>query len=142
MRRSTKTVLAILAPAAEQIELLLLQHRDHLRDVVRIVLQVAIQRCQQPAARYIDAGLEGSRLTEIALQLDDAEIKPLAIKFLACIDKCRIRRAIIDDDQFPWLAEILESIEYARDERRDAFFFVVGRNEDRKLDFAFGLDHG
>ena len=117
----------------------LLQHGDHLRNVVGIVLQVAVQRRQQPAARHVDAGLQGGRLAEIALQLDDPEVEPFAGEFLARIDKRGVRRAIIDDDQFPRLAEILESTADTLDERRDAFFLVVDRNEDGKLDFAFRL---
>ena len=87
----------------------------------------------------VDAGLQGGRLAEIALQLDDPEVEPLAGELLARIDKRRVRRAIIDDDQFPRLAEILERAADTLDERRDAFFLVVNRNEDRKLDFAFRL---
>ena len=134
-----QAVLAVLAPAAEQVELPLLQHGDHCRNIVGIVLQVAVQRHQQPAARRVDAGLQSGRLTEIALQLDDPEVEPFAGEFLASIDKRGVRRAIINDDQFPRLAEILKSAADTLDERRDAFFLVVDRNEDGKFDFAFRL---
>ena len=73
-RRETKRVLAILAPAADDVEAAL-ELIDHRGDVARIVLQIAVRGDDQPAARVLEAGGEGRGLSEVAAEPDHAQMR-------------------------------------------------------------------
>ncbi|MHC2456271.1 hypothetical protein ACVMIX_002912 [Rhizobium leguminosarum] len=68
-----QAVLAVLAPADQEVEFTPFQLGDHRRNVLRVVLEVAVHRRDQAALGRVDAGLHGCGLTEVALQLDDPE---------------------------------------------------------------------
>ena len=95
-RRVTKRVLAILAPAADDV-VAALEHLDHRRDVVRIVLQIAVGRHDQPAARVREAGGEGRGLSEIAAEADHAQVRIARLQPRQDLEAL-VRAAIVDDD--------------------------------------------
>src|SRR5206468_1122043 len=49
--------------------------REELRDVVRVVLHIAVHEHQHVAAAVVDARLDRSRLTEVAPEADDAHAR-------------------------------------------------------------------
>ncbi|MNL59786.1 hypothetical protein D3C87_1835400 [compost metagenome] len=108
----------------------LLDRLDHGGNIGRVVLQVAVERGDQPAGCRVDAGLHGGGLSEVLLQFDDLQLKIGSTERLACIGERAVRAAVIDQDQFPRGRKIRHRITDARDERLNAVLFIEDRDDD------------
>src|SRR5690606_7332606 len=89
-----------------------------------------------PSARRVYAGLQSGRLAEIALQFDDAQLQPLAGEFLSRVGERSIRRAVVDENELPWLSIVCQGRTDAIDQWRDVVFLVMHRDDDGKIDLV------
>jgi hypothetical protein len=69
-----ESVVPPLAPSGDHVQVLLEQVARQPHDVVGIVLQVAVERGDQIAARGLDPGLHRRGLAEVAPECDDAHV--------------------------------------------------------------------
>ena len=125
-----QAVLAVLAPAGDEVEVFVQQPGDHARDVDRVVLQVAVHGHDDIAARRIDAGLHGGGLLEVARQFDDAHVRAVLLHRLQGALDRRIAAAVVDQHQFPRILVADQRLMHALDQRRDVVFLVVERDDD------------
>ncbi len=125
-----QAVLAVLAPAGHQIQVFLEQTGHQLGDVLGVVLQVAVERDDDIAARGVDAGLHGGGLAEVAPQVDGAHVRAtqsgLFIQFLLGA----VAAAVVDDQQFPLEGVVAQGLVHGRDKGFDAVDLVVHRHDD------------
>ncbi len=63
-----RAILAVLAPAADQVAALRLHLLKHERDVVRVVLQIGVHQGDDRAVGVVNAGLDSGGLPEVAAQ--------------------------------------------------------------------------
>lgn len=68
-------IASVLPPADKEVEPALFYRRDHVGNVRRIVLEVAVERRDQPAGGRVDSRLHCGCLTEILLELDDLQLQ-------------------------------------------------------------------
>lgn len=127
-----QAVLAVLAPAGDQVEVFVQQPGDHARNVDRVILQVAVHGHDHVAARRIDAGLHCRRLLEVAGQFDNAYVRAVLLGRLRGAFDRRIAAAVIDQHQFPWILVAGQGFMHALDQRCDVLFLVVERDDDGK----------
>ena len=99
-----------------------------------VVLQIAVERRDQPALGLIDAGLHGRGLSEIALQRDDLQVEAGTAERCLGVGDGRIRAAVIDEHEFPAGRIIGHGSADALDEGTDAFFFVEERHDEGQFD--------
>ncbi len=120
-------VLAILAPAGDQIESLV-QLGDEARDVVRVVLPVGVHRDDQGAARRMEAGVERRRLTGVAPKEDRLQIGA-DLRLLPDQGRAAVVAAVVDGDDLELLSHPRE---HGRDlvEERDQVVALVVDGED------------
>ena len=121
-------VLAILAPAGADIESFI-EFLEQPRDIGRIVLQIAVHRNDDIAAREIEAGHHRSGLTKVAPQVDDfyeriagGDFVENALAFVGA--------SIIDQDQLPFAARRRHRLADARVECAQISSFVADRHGD------------
>ena len=125
-----QAVLAVLAPAGDEVEILVEQAGHHARDVDRVVLQVAVHGHDHVAARRVEAGLHGGRLFEVAGQFDDTDVRAVFTGALQAAIHRRIAAAVIDQHQFPGVLVAGQCLVHPLDQRRDVVFLVVERDDD------------
>ena len=77
----------------------LFERRDHRRDVVRIVLQIAVRGDDEPPARVREAGGKRRGLAEVAAEPDDAQPRIASLQLRQDLETV-IGAAIVDDDDF------------------------------------------
>src|SRR6266511_1614320 len=119
-------------PAGDEIEALL-QLREQARDLGRIVLQVAVDRDDELARRLREARRERGGLAEVAAQPHHAHVVLARVQSRQRAERL-VRRAVVDVDGLPLLAERVERRLQLFMQQRDAALFVVEGDDDR--------DHG
>ena len=82
-------VLAALPPAADHVEVALLQPGHEPRDVGRVVLQVAVRGHDDVAAGVVEARREGRRLAEVAAQEERPHAGVAALEGQELLAACR-----------------------------------------------------
>ncbi|MCY1236618.1 hypothetical protein D9M72_492830 [compost metagenome] len=125
-----ETILPVLSPADQQVELALLDRLDHFGNIGRIVLQVAVKRGDQAPGGSVDAGLHRCRLPEVLLQFDNLEIEARIGKSHSCICQRSVGAAVVNEDQFPRRRKVRQRIADTCDQRLDAVLFVEHGNDD------------
>src|SRR5262249_26826774 len=88
-----------------------------------------VHRDYAVAARDAEAGAECELVAEVAREADAAD-PWIAARLVRDRRPRRVRRAVVDEDDFPVLTRLLEDRHDARDERADVLRFVVGRGDD------------
>src|SRR5436309_2964513 len=101
------------------------------RDVARIVLQVGVDRDDDPAARVLDAGGEGGGLAVVARQADDAEPRLARDEPDEALE-APVAAPVVDRDDLRRAAERIEHRAELGDERLQALRLVVERDDDRE----------
>ncbi len=80
-----------------------LDRRDEARDVLRRVLEVAVHRHDDLAARAREPGVHRGVLAEVALEADGAHARVGLVQALEH-GEAAVRRAVVDEDQLVGLA--------------------------------------
>ena len=105
---------------------------------MRVVLQIAVRRGDQPSARQREPRGERRRLAEVAPELHDADVPIACLQFLE--DRKRlVRAAVVDKDQLVRTAPRVERLGELPVQRLEVWRFVVDRDDDRELG---GRGHG
>ena len=99
-RRAARRPLATSAPASTA--------ADELRDVLGRVLEVAVHRHDDVAARADEAGVHRRMLAEVAPEADGADARRRAACRRSSSAKRAVGRAVVDEDQLEGPAELLE----------------------------------
>ena len=143
-----RRVLPRAAPSRAHVETFA-EPREQQRNVFRIVLQVRIHRNDDLARCEIEARLHGRGLSEVAAEVNDLEARMLRCHF---VEQCgtAVGAAVVDEDDFPRLAQLLQRREESFAQRGQAFFFVEDGNRDRygggialgDARHAYGKRHG
>ena len=76
-------------------------------DVARIVLEIAVGRDDEAAARVREAGGERRGLSEVAPEADDAQPRVARLQRRQLLERL-VRAAVVDDDDLVAAAEALE----------------------------------
>ena len=83
-------------PAGHEVEALV-ELREELRDLGRIVLEVGVDRHDDLAARLEEAGLQRGRLPEVPAQADDHDVRVLVVE-PGEDREAAVGRAVVDED--------------------------------------------
>lgn len=124
-----RIVFAVLAPAGTNI-VALFNPGQQLRQIRRIVLQIAIHRNNDIARSKIETGHHGGGLSEIAPEMHDLDMIVLR-RDLVEQSRAAVLAAIIDQNQFPRAAKSRADRGNFFDQRADGLLFVVDGNRDR-----------
>ena len=119
---------ALLAPAGDDV-VALFQLFDKVRNLVGVVLQVAVHGEDELARGVIEAGRKRGRLPKIAAQFDHQH---------AAVDRgnlfqqfvSAVAGAVIDKHQLKAVAHLLHYLLQARIKNGDVLLFIVKRNDD------------
>ena len=98
-------VLPILAPAAHDVEVPLLQHLDHRGNVGRIVLVVAVQRDDVAAAGVLEARRKGGGLPEVAAEANHPDARILRLDARQQLERV-VAAPIVNRDDLVRAAEL------------------------------------
>jgi hypothetical protein len=123
-----RVVLSILAPAADYVEPFV-QLREQDWNVRGIILQVTIERDNHFAFRKIEPSHHCCGLAEIAAEMHDFHVR---IMFCELVEDFLgiIRRAVIDQNEFPRASKRLERIANAPVQLGQRARFVANGNRD------------
>jgi hypothetical protein len=125
-------ILPFLAVAADDI-MSGLDFREQLRDFLRRILQVGVERHDHLAARALERRHDRHVLAEIAVEVDDAHLlRPLCVKILEQHERV-VTAAIVGEEDFERLADLVEHRGQAQEQRRQVFLLVVYRNHDAHI---------
>jgi len=105
-----------------------LERGEQLRDVLRLVLQVAVHRHDRVAARAHEAGVHRRVLAEVALEAHDVHPRVGVVQFPQPREG-RVRRAVVDEDRLPVAA--VERLGEPPVELRHRAFLVQHRDHNR-----------
>src|SRR5262249_12934795 len=119
----------------------LLQLVEQPGDVRGVVLAVAIESDDQLAPSDIEARRQRGGLPEVCSEPNDAELRQRGYQ-VAEAGTCRVRRAVVDNDQLVGPAEALHDAPEGGQQRPDVVLLVVDGNDDRESDavWAAGID--
>src|SRR4051812_10238706 len=133
---------ALLAPSADDV-VSLFQLLQKQRDVVGIVLQVAIHGDDVLTASIVEAGRQSRCLPEVAAQLDDDHAAVYSSD-LVQVKEGLVAAAVVYKDQLEAFAGRLHHVLEAVVELGDVLFLVVKRHNDREPQRRNGLlrSHG
>ena len=123
-RRSDEIVDALLAPSADDVAASGFEGFEHYRDIVRIVLQVAVHGDNDFAGSVVKTGGERGGLTVIALQTDDGDAG-IVEGNLAENLRSRVAALIVHVDEFDGFEAAGHDSGEAGMEFADAFLFVM-----------------
>ena len=124
--RLIERVGAGLAAARGDLDAVVLERGDELRDVVGIVLEVAVHRHDDVGARVQHAGRHRRVLAEVALEQHDAEARVARVG--GAQQRARaVARAVVDEHDLPWPAPGGQGTREALNQ----FIDVAGLVEDR-----------
>ena len=115
-------------PAGDEVEALV-ELGEQARDLGRVVLEVAVDRDDDVALGLREPGRERGRLAEVAPQPDDAHVVVRVVEARQRGERA-VRRAVVDEDRLPRLAERLERRVQLVVEQRDAPLLVVDGDDD------------
>ena len=121
---------ALLAPAADDVAAGGFKGLQHYRDVVRVVLQVAVHGNNDFAGSVVKTGGEGGGLAVIALETDDGDAR-IVERNLAKNLRSRVAALIVHIDEFDRFEAAGHHSGEAGMELADAFLFVMKRDDDR-----------
>ena len=102
---------------------------DHPGNVARVVLQVAVGRDDEAAARVRKARRERRGLTEVAAEPDDPQPRVLRLELRQQRERL-VCAAVVDDDDLVAAAERLERFRELAVELRDVRRLVPHRDDD------------
>ena len=134
-----KRILPHLPPAAHDV-VPAIEHLDHLRDIARIVLEIAVGGDDDAAARVVEPGGKRRRLAEVAPEPDDAQMRIERLQPRQDREAL-VRAAVVDDQQLVRASpcrQRLGELPVELDERRR---FVANRNDDAQLGGHEGTGH-
>jgi hypothetical protein len=141
-RRHQPSRLAHAAPAHHQVEVFVEQAPHHAHDVVRAVLQVAVEGGDDAAARRVDAGLHGRGLAEVAPQDESADMVRTARHRVADARAGRVAAAVVDQDQLPRPRCAGEGGLHLRGQRQHIVFLVAQGHHHGQDMAGVGSGHG
>ena len=121
---------ALLAPAADDVAASGFKSFQHYRDVVRVVLQVAVHGNNDFAGGVVKSGGEGGGLAVIALETDDGDARIIKGNLAENL-RSRVAALIVHINELDGFKAAGHHIGEAGVEFADAFLFVVNRDDDR-----------
>ena len=134
-----ESVLSVPAPPGDDVEPL--RELDHGGDVPWIVLEIAIGRDDETAARVREPGGEARGLSEVAPEADDAQPRITHLERRQPIERL-IRTAVVDDNDLVAAPEALERCRELFVQRRHVQRLVADRDDDRNIRIhRFWRDH-
>ena len=129
---------ALLAPARHHV-VALFQLFQEVRNLVRIVLQIAVHRQDEIARRMIESSRQRRRLSEIAAQLyhqHTAVHRGNLFQQLVSL----VARAVIDQHQLKAFAHLFHHLFQTRVQNGYIVFFIVERDDNRILRHTHSID--
>ena len=123
-------ILALTAPALQEIQVACEQLLDHTRDVGRVVLQITVQGCDQLAAGCVEAGLHGRGLTEVAPQPDHPNVRAVTLADLAQTLARAVAAAVVHTDQLPGASVIRKPFMDPLQHRLDVVDLLIHGDDD------------
>ncbi len=126
-----ETVLPLLAPAGDDV-VALVDLLEQGGDVGRVVLQVAVHRDDDRAARVVEAGGHRGRLSVVPAELDEPEPRVVG-RERAQARVGVVTASVVDDHDLPRPAERVQRLAERGVERFDVPLLVVHRDDDRDL---------
>src|SRR5438105_13897467 len=107
--------------------------REELGDLLGRVLQIGVEGYHALAAAALEAGHDRHVLTEVAVQKHHAgNVRP-SCELLAQERRRAVATAIVDENNLVRNPEPIERRIRPREERAEASFFVVNRDDDREI---------
>jgi len=125
-------VLAVLAPAADDVVVALFEHVAEAADFLGRILAVAVQRHDDRCAGRPESGHQRSGLAVIAGQVDDAEARLAGRQFIQQRPG-PIAAPVIHDDQLEAPALGRQRPHELRNDGRNAGFLLEDRHDDRNF---------
>ena len=125
-------VLAVFAPAGDDVRRRALEHIDHGPDVARIVLQIAVHRDDVAAAGARKASREAGGLPEVAPEANDTQAMVGGLQQGKTIERV-VFAAIVNRDDLVRTSVGLEGRRQLAIEPIDIGLFVLHRNDDRDV---------
>ena len=116
-------------PARDEVEALV-ELREQLGDLGRVVLQVGVDRHDDVAASLEEAGLERSSLAEVPAEVDDDDVRHLVVQ-PGEDGHASVRRAVVDEDDLELVAPRLECRGDLGVQRLERVLLVEQGNDDR-----------
>jgi hypothetical protein len=92
-------VMAVALPARDDVEALI-ELRQQIRDLGRVVLEIGIHRDDDVAGRDLDAGCERRRLSEVPAQPHDPDVQMRRMQSHELAIR-PVGRAVVDEDDLP-----------------------------------------
>ena len=129
---SRQRVAPLRLPARDEVEALV-ELREQPRDLGGIVLKVAVDRDDDVALGFLEAGLQRGGLAEVAPEPDDAYLVVLRVQTRERREGA-VGRAVVDEDDLPRPTEWFEHGRELVVQQRDAALLVVHGDDHR--------DHG
>ena len=129
---SRQRVAPLRLPARDEVEALV-ELREQPRDLGGIVLKVAVDRDDDVALGFLEAGLQRGGLAEVAPEPDDAHLVVLRVQTRERREGA-VGRAVVDEDDLPRPTEWFEHGRELVVQQRDAALLVVHGDDHR--------DHG
>jgi hypothetical protein len=102
-----RRVLPAPLPPGDEIEVVLLEHRQQAGDLLRVVLEVAVHGHDDLPAAVVEAGRQGRRLAEVAAQAHQLDAR-VALARPAPALGGGVGRAVVDEDDLEAPAEPVE----------------------------------
>ena len=131
-----EVVAALGAPAADDV-VALFELGEEVGDLVGVVLEVTVHGEDEVTLGVVEAGGEGGGLAEVAAQFDDEDAAVYGGDlFKEAVGP--VAGAIVDEDKFEGVANVLHDGLEAVVEGGDVLLFVMERNDDRI--FRHGLN--
>src|SRR3984957_15267277 len=121
---------ALLAPAADDVAASGFKGFQHYRDVVRVVLQVAVHGDDDFAGSVVKTGGEGGGLAVIALEAGDGDARIIKGNLAENL-RSRVAALIVHINELDGFEAASHHTCEAGMEFADAFLFVVKRDDDR-----------
>src|SRR3990170_3232703 len=125
-------ILPLPAVAADDV-VAVFDRRQQLRDFLRRILQVGVERHDHLAARALERRHDRHVLAEVAVEVDDAHLfRPLLVIFPEQHQRV-VAAAVVGEKNLEWLSDLVEHRGQAQEQRRQVFLFVVYRNHDAQI---------
>jgi hypothetical protein len=122
-----------LASHAADVVVALVHLGEQPRNLLGRVLQIGVQRDDALAARALEARHDRHVLAEVAVEQHHARHVRALRELLAQQRRGAVAAAVVDEDHLIAPAERIERRVQPREERRQPFFLVVHRDDDRKI---------
>ena len=110
--RLQERVVAPRLPARDEVEALV-ELREQLRDLGRVVLEVGVDRHDDVAARLEETGLKRGRLAEVAPEVDDDDVRRLVVEPREHVH-APVGGAVVDEDDLERLVAMRPALPRSR----------------------------